>query len=1800
MVGEDFLNPSYYASGLGQLGSTLVSGAQGAASGLASAGSGFLSSITQPAPQYPTPIPQYPTSPTYTPSAPLSRISSDMPEFGKSFNMDALTGRSPSPAPSQAPSFQMPDILGSLGGVGDRLGGIFDKPVPNVPPTYQGTMPPGGALNLPPKDVTSLKPTTQVSKFDLTSREIKDIFGGLTGKATGVLEGYLAKADLASGEVKPPIVQQTIVKQEVSPLTQVLGTQPKTFEVPGELAKPSAEFMKTGVSGFYSDIGDTRTTNLMKAGTAIDTWSKPGEQRIVPIADQRDALEFQRQQSLATGDTRGARFYANELDKAAQNDIRLSSQYHYEAKETGLAQPINPYENIGDAALAFLKGGNVKDDFAKNYAFTPAPGSVIGLLPGGKGTQERDWQAAVAGKVVPERIENYLPAIAAWRAAGGTTGVYGGLGSRDQAGKLIPVPAENIAKLPEAYRLAFADIAVGKTIRPTTTYVLPGTSPSPLVTEPNVLRGGDIGSTLKLGGAAVTPSQIKEQSVFNKLNEMVTGKVIPSASAGEGIPTGEIEFASQAAGAPAEQLFVKDTNFELKESILKGIDPKLTALKETQAEILKAGAKGGYDAEGVFNYEYDSSSPAQARLHESIVGQSAVIKNDLATADSIKLTPYTAESAGEAAKSTGILGTLGGAEEWLKTNVTRKVFPTYESLGGALLKYPDIGVLALSGAEKKLGITPLYERENVENLLPSQHFLAYVRPEGFTKTVLDKEGTGRSITFGGSHTGSVRDIGMESLAGFAKGGIEMPREHPIETATWLAMPGAFKAAEGVIGTVGVRALPRLAASPITADILTVGKGALMTGFVGGEAAKVPGYSFDWGSILPGGKPFVARTIEGYDAEGKPIYAEQTPGAISGRAGELTIGISAMSAGTGLVAPYKFAYREKFEAPTETPLTRAGQLTSAYLESKLQPGVEKFYKLGDVAKVMTTKSRTMEVTEKPPVSLESARLAFESQEGITLPSRGAFGTEVTGITTTKPISLSERFATAREIWRPPKTGGREIIRAAGGVGTVSPTKAFEVQPGTGGVKAELKAPEGISPEVKLPAVEPTWTQKNLPTFSRWAGRGAAEPIKIEAPVEAPKVVTAGGLQFQTDVAQPSRLFARELSPLEQTAFERLVNSGKITKAAERIRGAKAGKGGVFAEKGSIGQQATEAAALGIEGKPVGVSRGVGDIDVLSEKPEIFNRLMRDEIKAVLTDQGFKNVNVKLIYPEGTRFSYELGGKTRNLIPERFAGVRNYANRAYEISAKSPDGKPIKYTLDSSIDLKIWGMDQPLAAGEGRYNIRSLFTPAEERSSGLLNTLFLTPGKMAISMPKSVGETLFGPSTFRQKYKEDYLQTRAEQKYVNPMESSLTEPTTGKPTTISRLYSTFTDKMDNIRQTSRMSLSRNPSAIEENTKFGKSVWDANNIYTKFRARFEENLKSGKMSARDRAYGEKKLADMETNLGIINAAEIEMRMPSGKIQRFKVQDLVDKYDAKVKASYGGRAIEASPRTMSPVEAYEARILTSGRSAAVQTPAGLATVQISKPGKIAAPQEIMGSRNFLLDKILYQEKVSAREAKGESKVGKSGKMPASVSASSGIKLPGALSSGLSGRKSLSTDFASLASVSFGGSKGVSSGVSPAKSEGSGGRSKGPSGSSSYSSSSIYGSSSVSSGSESSSSGSGSSSSIGGRSSSSYGRFGAPFLAPPGGGGGAGGGRGRGNIIVKNPLAALKVASEKKFKMMFDFSRANKLAFDVSKEIQQTQPYGTSGATASFARGASASIKEAMAIKRRLRKTHPKIKSKN
>jgi hypothetical protein len=62
----------------------------------------------------------------------------------------------------------------------------------------------------------------------------------------------------------------------------------------------------------------------------------------------------------------------------------------------------------------------------------------------------------------------------------------------------------------------------------------------------------------------------------------------------------------------------------------------------------------------------------------------------------------------------------------------------------------------------------------------------------------------------------------------------------------------------------------------------------------------------------------------------------------------------------------------------------------------------------------------------------------------------------------------------------------------------------------------------------------------------------------------------------------------------------------------------------------------------------------------------------------------------------------------------------------------------------------------------------------------------------------------------------------------------------------------------------------------------------------------------------------------------------------------------------------------------------------------------------------------------------------------------------------------------------------------------------------------------------------------------------------------------------------------------------MFDFTVPNKLASDVSSKLKQTQPYGTSDASASVISGISSSIKEATSIrKRRSKKSLPKAKLK-
>jgi hypothetical protein len=148
-------------------------------------------------------------------------------------------------------------------------------------------------------------------------------------------------------------------------------------------------------------------------------------------------LEAQRIAALQTPGTQDERFYENERDKWNANSIELSSAYGNVGRKEGIPIPANPFENRGDVALALEKGGNAKDFTPATYGFNPNVGSMLGLLPGGKGFQESEWDTAVArdkGRAAPAPV-SFMDAINYQAAQQGRMGVYGNLfgGVKDTA-----------------------------------------------------------------------------------------------------------------------------------------------------------------------------------------------------------------------------------------------------------------------------------------------------------------------------------------------------------------------------------------------------------------------------------------------------------------------------------------------------------------------------------------------------------------------------------------------------------------------------------------------------------------------------------------------------------------------------------------------------------------------------------------------------------------------------------------------------------------------------------------------------------------------------------------------------------------------------------------------------------------------------------------------------------------------------------------------------------------------------------------------------------------------------------------------------------------------------------------------------------------------------------------------------------------------------------------------------------------------------------------------------------------------
>ncbi|MCK9593328.1 MAG: hypothetical protein M0Q91_15090 [Methanoregula sp.] len=185
----------------------------------------------------------------------------------------------------------------------------------------------------------------------------------------------------------------------------------------------------SGRSRFVStlDFGDSKTQESVR--------DLSGEARFSAIGV---TLERQRQEALKTPGTRDDRYFQNQLDLWNAQSVERSAGYHAYGKMSGRQISANPYENVGDIALAIEKAGNQKDNLGKNYAFNPNVGSVLQVLPQKRdangnlspvGLQEYGWMGAVArdrgGKDVG--AVSFMPAIEFLNSQRGRQGIYGNL-----------------------------------------------------------------------------------------------------------------------------------------------------------------------------------------------------------------------------------------------------------------------------------------------------------------------------------------------------------------------------------------------------------------------------------------------------------------------------------------------------------------------------------------------------------------------------------------------------------------------------------------------------------------------------------------------------------------------------------------------------------------------------------------------------------------------------------------------------------------------------------------------------------------------------------------------------------------------------------------------------------------------------------------------------------------------------------------------------------------------------------------------------------------------------------------------------------------------------------------------------------------------------------------------------------------------------------------------------------------------------------------------------------------------------
>lgn len=118
-----------------------------------------------------------------------------------------------------------------------------------------------------------------------------------------------------------------------------------------------------------ADIGDIRTQSLIKEGYSPEqATAMQRDEKIAELVGKG----YSREQAA---ESKEARYYQTEYDKARQSDIGLSSEYHHKALESGLPQAPNPFEYAGDLA---------KMDIYKSQGVSNIAGT--GLLPTYRGS----------------------------------------------------------------------------------------------------------------------------------------------------------------------------------------------------------------------------------------------------------------------------------------------------------------------------------------------------------------------------------------------------------------------------------------------------------------------------------------------------------------------------------------------------------------------------------------------------------------------------------------------------------------------------------------------------------------------------------------------------------------------------------------------------------------------------------------------------------------------------------------------------------------------------------------------------------------------------------------------------------------------------------------------------------------------------------------------------------------------------------------------------------------------------------------------------------------------------------------------------------------------------------------------------------------------------------------------------------------------------------------------------------------------------------------------------------------------